>query len=261
MYATTNNDPNGPGSPCEGCRDPRCRYGCYPALVLLLFTLFSIALAAAIGCVPAPQRKASAPFEVRELDACLAVLVDQSGSFAAELDERGYAVLLELMDRFFTDSAGGEARVVIGQLSGRRRAMLFEGRPDELRARFKTPEELAAFLKRESDPASSPVYEATTQAIEYVTAAPGVTDRTRLVTVILSDLEDNTPQPEREAVGRRMVRALEAYREVGGGLALYCVAPEQAPRWQTILSAAGFGAGEYVIESTLVARPQLPRFD
>lgn len=202
------------------------------------------------------------PFEVEDLESCLTVIVDLSGSFASELDIRAYPLLMDLCDSFFTEGAGTESRIVICQLSGQDKAVLFEGRPGELRSSFNSPQQLADFLHRKSDPSSSQVYKATGKALSYVTSMPRVSANTRLMTVILSDMIDSeSSDPTRSKHGNRMLSALKRYRELGGGLALYYVSEDETSRWSKILDKAGFQPGSYVIESTLVARPQLPRFD
>lgn len=215
-----------------------------------------------LGCVPSQRHDDRSPFAAGDLEACLTVVVDMSGSFESELSTRAYPLLVELCDRFFTGGSGGESRIVICQLSGTDRAVLFEGRPSELQSSFESPEELADFLRAKSDPGSSQVYKATEQAVSYVCAKPRVSEQTRLMTVILSDMIDSESRdPERTKHGTRMLASLKRYREMGGGLALYYVDEDETGRWSRILSKAGFTPGSFVIESTLVARPQLPRFD
>lgn len=217
------------------------------------------ALVAAAGCVESQRTGAHRPFEAVEHDAVLAIVVDQSGSFAGYWDDKAHRLFLELMDQFFTEGAGEESRVVLAQLSGSDEVVLFEGSPAELRERFRTPEDLNAHLRRSADPGASQVYRATDRVLRYVSAMPGVTDQTRLMTVMLSDLVETGVDRHRE--GAKMLAALTRYREQGGGLALYYVAKEETPRWREILGRAGFEPGSYVIEGELVARPQLPSFD
>lgn len=220
------------------------------------------ALTVACGCVESQPVDRSKPFEVKELDACLAIVVDMSGSFAESWDGRAHKVFLDLMDRFFVDSAGGRSRVVIAQLSGEREAVLFEGAPADLRRRFQRPEDLSAFLKERSNPTSSEVFRSTRRTLDYVSNVQGVTERTRLLTVILSDMADTTSDLEtRKREGSAMLDSLTRYREQGGGLALYFVGREEIDRWRRILKKAGFEPGQYVIESHLVEHPQLPRLD
>ncbi len=229
----------------------------YKALTLLL-ALSCMTL----GCVESQQVSQSQPFETKELEACLAIVVDMSGSFSGNWDDKAYKLFLQLMDQYFTDGAGDESRIVIGQLSGNTDVILFEGRPNELRQKFRSPEELNQFLETNSTPDQSPVYQSTARAIDYVSSMPGITEKTKLVTVVLSDMiESEANRVKRSSAGTKMVESLKKYQAMGGGIALYYVAPEETQRWSEILDRAGFESGTYVIESTLVAHPQLPRFD
>lgn len=220
-------------------------------------------LVCCLGCIKAPaDSKHHKPFEVTQLDACLNIVVDMSGSFAYSWDDQAYKLFLELMDQFFTEQAGEGSRVVICQLSGNENVVLFEGRPDELRAKFRSPEALNQFLQQHSDPTQSLVYRATSQALDYAQSIPGVTDKTRLLTVILSDMHDTESDPEKQIRQREQLsQSLKEYQQLGGGLALYFVSQDQIPYWKKRLTETGFEPGMYVIESHLVAKPQLPRFE
>lgn len=233
-----------------------------PSGLGLFLLLGLILLLACSGCVPSTSKKQAAHFESTELESCLAIVVDLSGSFANSWDDRAYDLFISLMDQFFTEGAGAESRLVIGQLSGNSEVVLFEGRPADLQSKFDSPQALNRFLKEHSNPASSPVYRATDRAVEYVLSMPGITSDTRLLTVILSDMADSEPDlAARRRAGHQMLDTLKRYRAGGGGLALYFVSPEELSRWKRILQMAEFEPGSYVIESTLVAEPQLPRFD
>jgi hypothetical protein len=214
------------------------------------------------GCMDSKPHQLEKPFERRELDACLTIVVDMSGSFATSWNDRAYRLFLELMDQFFTEGTGIEARVVIGQLSANEDSMLFDGRPEELRSRFRSADELNAYLQEHSNPAGSTVFQATERAVAYASAMQGVSENTRMMTVILSDLMDSeTDVDARRKAGKVMLKTLTKYREMGGGIALYFVSPDEVGRWHEILKTAGFEPGTYVIESSLIARPQLPRLD
>lgn len=214
------------------------------------------------GCIDSKPHQLAKPFEHRELDACLTIVVDMSGSFATSWNDSAYRLFLELMDQFFTEGTGMEARVVIGQLSANEDAMLFDGRPEELRSRFLSAEELNAYLEEHSNPTGSAVFQATERAVAYASAMQGVTEHTRMMTVVLSDLMDSESDVDaRRKAGKDMLKTLTKYREMGGGIALYFVSPNEVERWQEILKTAGFEPGTYVIESSLIARPQLPRLD
>jgi hypothetical protein len=140
--------------------------------------------------------------------------------------------------------------------------VLFEGRPEDLRQKFGSPEELNQFLLDNSSPDSSRVYDATRKAVDYISGVSGITDETRVLTVIMSDMRDSSEYSvEGTNSKEQMMESLKRYQSEGGALALYFVANEQARHWQSLLNEAGFEPGHYVIENDLVAKPQLPRFD
>ncbi|QDT07489.1 hypothetical protein K227x_59160 [Rubripirellula lacrimiformis] len=217
---------------------------------------------AIVGCVKSQSIKQEAPFEVQELDACLAIVIDMSGSFSQSWDDRAYGLFLDLSERFFTEGMGTDTRLVISQLSGSERVVLFEGEPSELRTRFAGPDELNRFLRDHSEPSQSRVYESTKATLDYIGSLGGVTDQTRLLTVILSDMQDSEQDLDvRRQMGNEMIESLKRYQAAGGGLALYFVSADETTRWKRILSDAGFEPGHYVIENELTQSPQLPRFE
>jgi len=201
-------------------------------------------------------------FEDTKVESLLAIIVDMSGSFADSWEGRAHRLFLNLMDKFFKEGAGAESRVVLGQLSANNRVVLFEGAPSELRGKFPTPESLNSFLRANSDPNGSPVFEATGRTLDYLNGMSGVDDSTRKLTVILSDLADSEPDPERRrTTGNAMLTSLKRYQQSGGALGLYFVAPEETSRWRVILDQANFEPGQAVIETSIRENPPLPSFD
>lgn len=227
------------------------------------FSLFAVVgLCTLTGCVETQQVEKTGHFDNRELDACLAVVVDMSGSFAESWDDRAYTLFLQLSEQYFTESMGSDAKLVICQLSGHDQVVLFEGQPDDLRNKFSGPEEFNEFLKQNSDPSSSKVFDATRRSVDYVGSITGVNENTKLLTVILSDMWDSEYDPVvRNASRERLMQSLIQYRQKGGGMALYFVAESQLKEWQDIFDEAGFEPGHYIIENELVASPRLPQFD
>ncbi|MEP2310670.1 MAG: hypothetical protein ABJ208_15965 [Rhodopirellula bahusiensis] len=213
------------------------------------------------GCMKKTDTVHRPVFEERSLDACLVLSIDLSSSFAADFGERAYPMVLGLVQSFTDQSLGGDCKIVLSQMSGHDQVVLFEGSPGELRHRFGSPEAMAAFLLENSKPNASPVYVATRKTIDYVNAMPDVTEQTRTVTVLLSDLVDSEQhQPTKSREGFRMLDALTRYRESGGNLALYYVAQNEVPRWNEIIERAGFEPGHFAVHNALASSPSLPEF-
>ncbi|WP_236696540.1 hypothetical protein [Rhodopirellula islandica] len=230
------------------------------SMFIILPAIFASLLGAS-GCVKKTESASRPMFAPKPLEACLVISIDLSGSFSQDFGERAYPMVLGLIESFGEQTIGGDCKIVLSQMSGHAQVVLFEGSPEELRHRFKSPEAMAAFLKDSSVPNQSPVYIATRKTIDYVNTMPDVTEKTRTLTVLLSDLvESETDQPTKSKEGYRMLESLTRYREHGGNLALYYVAQDEVWRWKEIIERAGFEPGQFVINNDLTSRPELPEF-
>lgn len=229
-----------------------------PLKLTAIIAIFAVLVS---GCIQSPQESDVAPFSQEGLDAVLCITVDMSGSFQEFWDERAYAVFLNISDRFFTTGMGGDTRLVIGQLSGNS-GMLFEGTPADFRKRFQSPQEFSDFLKSQADPNSSQVYLATERTVDHVMAMSGITDQTKVLVCILSDMVDSeADQATSQHNQEEMLLSLANYQRSGGGLAIYFCHHDLMPQWHDLLRRAGFQPGFYIIENNLSASPQLPSFE
>src|SRR6185369_3515131 len=77
-------------------------------------------------------------FEPDEGEYVLTVVLDLSGSFRQLLDEKAWAFLCQVIDRYFEDRIGHNDKLIIAQLSASERALLWQGTPLELRQEFKS---------------------------------------------------------------------------------------------------------------------------
>ena len=169
---------------------------------------------------------------------------------------------MRLLDELFTVGVGDESRVVLGQLSGSGPVVLFEGKPAELRQKFKSPDDLMTFLKANADASASRVHESTRTIVEYAGAINGVDEHTKLVVAVLSDLVDSEKNPDqRKQAKERLVKSLQQYQEKNGAMALYYVSQNEVSAWRQVLVEAGFESGQFVIETELSESPQLPQLD
>jgi len=213
------------------------------------------------SCIENSPDVSTTPFEEQELDAVLAIVIDMSGSYSEMWEGKAFSLFLEISDRYF-QAMGTETRLVIGQLSGNDNVLLFEGKPSDLRKKFRSPAEFAEFLKAAADPNSSRVYEATRRTLDYVGSISGVGPKTKLLTVILSDMQDSEFHPSLSGVALDQLKeSLQRYADRGGSLALYYVDESERSRWDTLLRNAGFTTGRYIIEGSLTSSPRLPSFE
>src|SRR5437867_608082 len=102
----------------------------------LLVVVLSICV---LGCEPVANQTSS-PIVAQEFDFVLAVVVDMSGSFSAEMQSgsgRAHRFLMRAVDLFFRNRIGeGNDRIIISQVSGTERALLWDGTPRGLRQEF-----------------------------------------------------------------------------------------------------------------------------
>lgn len=231
----------------------------------LTFILFTIAISClAIGCFKPQNAKHFTPFETEELDACLAITIDLSGSFSRDwqADGKAYRLFSNLINQFFSDGTGTDSRLIIGQISDSGDMLLFDGSATEFMRKFDSPETFNQFLASNSDPAGSKVYESFSQVLRYVNSIPEVGASTRMMLVSLSDLLDNDANfSDWDDVSNALETPLSEFASRGGGIAMYFVDRNEKPKWRTLLQSSGFKPGTFAIETGLVESPQLPSFD
>ncbi|MEZ6137025.1 MAG: hypothetical protein R3C53_19190 [Pirellulaceae bacterium] len=224
--------------------------------------LWLVALVLTIGCIPSQSKTSRiAPFEDKQLDSALAILIDTSGSFSGYWDSRAYDLFLDLCDQYFSEAIGMRSKLVIGQIGSKDQVVVFEGQPSDLRQRFPDPASLSEFLKANTNGGSN-VYAGTRGIVRYMNNLDGVTQETRLLTVVLSDMLDTEGDAtKRSQVGYAMIAELSSFASKGGALALYYVADSEMGRWRDIVDRAGFADNHYIIENYLSERPELPMFE
>lgn len=228
-------------------------------------TFFTVAITClAFGCIEKQDAKQFTPFETEELDACLAITIDLSGSFSREwqADGKAYRLFTNLIGQFFNDGMGTNSRLIIGQISDSGDMLLFDGTATEFMRKFRSPETFNQFLVSNSDPVGSKVYESFSQVLRYVNAIPEAGPSTRIMLVSLSDLLDNDASfNDWDDVNDALKAPLSEFASRGGGIAMYFVARNEKPKWRSFLQSAGFKPGTFAIETGLVESPQLPSFD
>lgn len=194
-------------------------------------------------------------------DVLLVVAIDLSGSFADLMakDGKAYAFLTRAMDNYFRNAVGGDNRVVIAQLSAAgKEPLLWEGTPAQLRQDFGSAAAFRDFLLAKSHPAGSRIHDGVADAIGYALSDPGVAGgKTKAVLCVLSDFDDNAPEPERSE--RRLAQALGDFGRKGGVVGFFFVDLPRVAVWRRHLQESG--VKRYVCESGIVARPPLPVFD
>jgi hypothetical protein len=217
--------------------------------------------AALTGCKRRSDDKKDDTVSVGGEDAdCLVLIaVDLSGSFAVPMAEQGKAheFVLRVADTYFRNSIGTNNRIVISQLSGVDRPLLWDGTPVQLRRDFPSAAEFRDFLLKKSNPGGSRIFDGVSDVLDYAVSDPGVRKgKTRAAVFVLSDFIDNLSGKDSE---NRLAQSLQAFGKTGGIVGFYFLDHAQVPTWRGHLSRSGIR--QWVCESEIVAYPQLPTFE
>lgn len=184
------------------------------------------------------------------------ILFDLSGSFADKMvgpDAKAYDFALQVVDRFFRESIGSNNQLILAQISGAERALLWQGTPMQLRQDFPTVDAFRDFLMAKSDAAGSLVYHSLALAAKY---AKSEVHGGKSALFVLSDLADTSLNGASRA---EAVSALTEYGRAGGVIGLYWVDQMYCDDWRCDLSVL---PPEHVrVESEIVGHPSLPSFD
>lgn len=228
----------------------------------IMFNRFAVACALAaslVGCAPRRDSGKTA-FQEGSHDYICVVAIDLSGSFQHQMAEQGlaYDFLMTLLKRYYDQHSGSADRVVLVQLSGTQRSILWAGTPRELRQRFPTSIAFRDFLNEKADPNGSMIYEGLLNAFTHVNSDPRVASgKARSGFFVLSDMLDNHPNQEQSL--QNLLTSMSQYASQGNVIGLYYVDQLELAIWQKRLQDAGFR--EFCVEADFVGKPVLPNLE
>lgn len=214
----------------------------------------AVGLSLASGCTR-HQPRAVVPVKAREPKYVLAVVIDVSGSFDRLLEDKAWPFLQKILRDFYRDRAGEEDLLLIGQVSAEPVAPIFEGSPRSFARKFGNAKAFRELLKSHSDPNGSRVHDSIADVARY--ASRYVTDQNQAFLCVLSDFEENFPEPEKSE--ERLVQALATFARENAAVGFYWVGLPYVSRWETNLKRAG--VKNFVVRSAIEADPQLPKWD
>lgn len=213
------------------------------------------------GC--GKHREPSQPTVLREdeKEFVLMIVFDLSGSFIQQMAEDGeaYDFAMRVVDRYHREKVSTPDKLVLAQISGTGRSLLWEGTPLQLRRQFPTAAQFREHLIAKADPHGSFVNDGLAHAIQYVATDPRVTSGQAQVGVfVLSDMLDNGPNPEESK--QRLTTALSNLGRIDHSVVgLYYVDQLLVAEWRQQLQDAG--VKNYRVESEIVGQPNLPEFE
>lgn len=211
---------------------------CKTIITTLLLVLIAIV---PCGCERVPTADHVEPVLVNtDHDYICVVAIDLSGSFMPHMtDGKAYDFLMMLLKRYFDSHAGSNDLIVIAQLSGTKRSLLWEGTPHELRNDFPTAQKFREFLLQKADPHGSVIHEGLKHVVDYVNSEPRVANgKAHSGIFVLSDMDDNAPN--RDQTLNDLQTSLAAYAKPTNVIGMYYVDQFAVAGWRQRLSQAGF---------------------
>lgn len=210
------------------------------------------------GCGPRIAERET-PLVEDEAPFVMAILLDMSGSFAGLMadDGKAYEFTMNLLDQHFRERMGQEDKIIIAQIGGTDRALLWQGTPMQLRQDFGDAGTFRDFLK-EKALGSSNIHYSIAQTVDYVMSERNVMNgKAKHAVFILSDMLDSGD--DQAETRKQALEALKTYGESGGSIGMYYVDQLMLPDWRRDLNAAGLK--DWRCEADIVGRPNLPSWE
>jgi hypothetical protein len=189
-----------------------------------------------------------------------AVAIDLSGSFRHQMTEKGraYEFLMSILKRYYDSHNTNSDKIILGQLSGTARSMLWEGTPHDLRIKFPTAESFRTFLLQNADPNGSVIHDGVRNIVDYVSSDPRVANgQAKSAIFVLSDMLDNAPD-QAESL-RKLLDSFSTYGKQRHVVGLYYVDQLLVAPWRQRLQASGFK--EFCVEPEFYGNPPLPNLE
>jgi len=211
------------------------------------------------GCSPRAEKSATANVGMTEDEFMLVIGIDMSGSFSHRMADGGdgHRFMMTLIDNYFRSRIGSQDKILILQLSANDDVLLYEGTPMDLRRKFPTPREFAAFLNKHADANGSLLQRGLNRALKYVLSDYRVkSGHSKVGMFVLSDMEDT----ENDAgVLEELTDRLAKLKDAGGILGMYYLSIDECEAWRRKMGEIGFANSR--VESTIMDKPVLPNFD
>ena len=231
------------------------------------WTFASLLMLSVAGCSPRRDAQSGVPAQTQTAslgktddETVVLIALDLSGSFRDRIAGRGegYEFATRVIDRYFRGRIGTQDKLVIAQISGTDRSLLWEGTPLMLQRQFPTADAFRDYLLSKADPNGSHVFKGLSHAIRYVLSDSRVeSGKAKTAVFVLSDMLDNGPDSESEEKYLNHEMAELGWR--GALIGMYWVDQDQTLIWRQKLRQ--FGVKNCRVESEIVGQPPLPSFD
>lgn len=215
--------------------------------------LLPFLLAVFVGC----QRRDTSAKVTWEQEPTKYTLLIVADIEVVKSDPRSYDFVIHAIDRYASDRMGEHDQVIISQISGNDRPLLFQGTPRELRRAMPNHEEFRNYLIAHSDPGRR-LHEGLAESFDYVLNTSSVSRGKAVpVTLIISSMKEG--ENEASASKERFINALIKYHQAGGQMAFY-FCDQQRMAWVREQTAKA-GMTWTLLEGNPNGHPPLPSFE
>lgn len=218
----------------------------------------ALLLVFAVGCEQVDQSQFS-PLQPESCEYVVLVAIDMSESFRKYMAEDGkaYDFVNHVVEKYFRDRIGGNDQIVITQLSGNNKPLLWQGTPFELRKEFPDKQKFRDFLLANADPTSSRINDGVHESLKYLLRTHSVArGNAKTVALILSDMEDEFPDEEQSS--DRLISSLTTFAK-RGHIGFYYCSQHRMEDIEKKLEEAGISM--YILECDIHGRPPMPSFE
>ncbi len=192
----------------------------------------------------------------------LILMYDRSGSMV-EFNKpggKGFEVGNRLVRKFLMGRAGGNDLLVIGQLSGNKQVICWQGSPRAMREDDLTERELGDAVIRDGDNGGSRLWDGLSDVLELSMRDKRIWNgKTKVILAAMTDLENTLV--DSYSSEKRIKDNLKAFAKGGGAAAFYFVKLSEMPRWTKIVDDSGFRPGRFVVAHDRVPHPDMPSFE
>lgn len=216
-------------------------------------TLTSIVLIASLcGCTRRDTSKAVS-WEQEPTDYTLLIIVDID---TIKTNPRAADFITYAVNNYFRERVGTSDHIIISQLSGNKRPLLFQGTPRDLRQQMQTPEALRDYLIAASSQGRR-INDGISESLDYVSHTTSVKrGGAAPIALIVSSMIDGNPESKES--DDRMMGELIKFGNTGGQMAFYFCDQERMAYVRDKMEKAGFGWE--ILECDIYGRPPLPTY-
>lgn len=211
------------------------------------------------GCAPyQPPPQPPSVLGHNDTEYVVMIVMDLSGSFADLMTDqgKGYNFAMAVYNDYFASRVGStKDKLIIAQLSGNDRSLVWQGTPLQLRQQFNDSSAFKTHLKSKADPRGSVIYDGLAHAIEQMMLDRAVSSgRAKTAVFVLSDMDDNASQP---GGLQRLEKALADYARVKGVVGMWFVDQQHTKFWNDTLPRCGIT--DYLVLPYEENKPSLPK--